>query len=220
MEEVVWRVCPRVIQVFTAASREMAYDDFPSLTCYEEMVYRSVPFPPEGYTPIELSLSGSNEASLWKLYTVVEARLPSYIRQLLSLGVDVHPDGNTSNQRFVFTIPHSKSSKQILQQVMRPFWSEMLEFRNQGGVNVELTFGQRLDSTQPLSSLVNKAIPDGVNETIMQFNSQSSSKELHLPASLNRYERLQVHETAENLGLSHSTVGEGKDRHIVITKRK
>ncbi len=209
---------PRVMHIFSAASRETTYDDFPSLTCYQEMVDRSAPFPPEGYTPVELCLSGNKEILVWKLHTIIEARLPSYIRQLLSLGINVVPDGNTRNERkFVFAVPHSKSSKQTLQQVLRPFWTEIVEFRKQDGVNVELRFGQGADSAAQA-----EPTPGGVVEKIIQFHSNppsSSSKVLHLPASLSSYERLLVHETAEQLGLRHSTVGEGKERHIIVARK-
>ncbi len=206
---------PKVIHAFSIASRETAYDDFPSLTCYEEMVDRSTAFPPDGYSPVEFSISGNRDVALWRLYTVIEARLPSYIRQLLSLGLEVLPSGNPKNERkFVFAVPQGKTSKQTLQQVLRPFWSELVEFRKQGGVHVELSFGQGAANMQHESTP-----PGGVVEQIVQFHSSPSAKSLQLPASLSAYERLQVHETAERLGLHHSTVGKGKDRHIVLTRK-
>ena len=207
---------PKVIKAFSAAAREASHDDFPSFTCYEEMMYRA-PFPPEGYIPIALVLSGTKDTLLWKLHTVAEARLPSYTRQLMTMGLDVIPDGNVRNERkFCFSVPHTKSCKQTLQQVLRPLWSELAEFRKQSGVTMELNFGSAVDAAS------NQDTPTGTNgaliERIMQFHSQSSN-ELHLPASLSSYERLLVHETAERLGHRHTTVGSGKDKHIVLQKK-
>ena len=214
---------PHVLRVFSLANREVSHQDFPSSTCYEEMTDRPV-FPPKESTVVELSLSGAKEALLWKLHTVVEARLPSYIRQLLSAGLEVTPDGNVRNERkFCFAVPHTKSSKQMLQQTLRPFWNELSEFRKQSGVNVELTFGQDAESptaTLDTSSTLCTATASGsCIEQIMQFVSGSSSKELRLTDTLSGYERLLVHETAERLGLQHTTVGTGKHRHIVLVKK-
>ena len=228
-EFVPYEFIPKVVNAFSIANREVLHDDFPSFTCYEEMTDRPA-FPPKGYTVVELGLSGTKEALLWKLHTVVEARLPSYIRQLLSAGLDVIPDGNTQNEReFCFAVSQTKSSKQILQQTLRPFWNELSEFRKQSGVNVELTFGQDTDSMRPSTA---KATPDTSSslctatasgssiEQIMQFASGSSGKELRLTDTLSGYERLLVHETAERLGLQHTTVGTGKHRHIVLMKKQ
>ena len=207
---------PRVVKVFEFACRESSYDDFPSFTCYEEMTDRS-PFPPTGYTTVELSLSGTNESHLWKLHTVVEARLPSYIRQLISSGINVIPDGNAHNTRkLCFAVPDSKNSKQTLQQVLRPFWSEISEFRKQSGVHIELTFGTDVQSSTSNSPM---ATSNDVIKQITQFASRLSESELHLLPSLSAYSRLLVYETAERLGLRHTTVGTGKERHIVLRRK-
>ncbi|XP_040826885.1 DNA-binding protein SMUBP-2 isoform X2 [Ochotona curzoniae] len=42
---------------------------------------------------------------------------------------------------------------------------------------------------------------------------------LEFPASLNSHERLRVHQLAEELGLRHESSGEGKARHITVSKR-
>lgn len=222
-EFVPYEYIPRVLRAFSLANREVSHDDFPSVTCYEEMTDRPA-FPPKECTVVELSLSGTKEALLWKLHTIVEARLPSYIRQLLSAGLDVTPDGNVRNERkFCFAVPHTKSSKQMLQQTLRPFWNELSEFRKQSGVNVELTFGQDAETptaTPGTSSTLGTGTASGACiEQIMQFVSGSSSKELRLTDTLSGYERLLVHETAERLGLQHTTVGTGKHRHIVLVKK-
>ncbi|XP_046352610.1 DNA-binding protein SMUBP-2-like [Haliotis rufescens] len=41
---------------------------------------------------------------------------------------------------------------------------------------------------------------------------------LDFPASLNSHDRLVVHQLSEKLGLLHNSKGEGKDRHIVVSK--
>ena len=182
------------------------------------------PFPPMGYTTVELSFSGTKETLLWKLHTIVEARLPSYIRQLLSLGLTVIPDGNAHNERkLCFAVPNTKASRQTLQQVLRPFWSEISEFRKQAGVSIELTFGADAESTPApnlsTSNIQTATITGDVIAQISHFASGSPERELHLPPSLTAYNRLLVHETAERLGLKHTTVGTEKNRHIVL-KRK
>ena len=222
-EFVPYEFIPQVVKVFEIASREASFEDFPSYTCYKEMTDRP-PFPPMGYTTVELSFSGTKETLLWKLHTIVEARLPSYIRQLLSLGLTVIPDGNAHNERkLCFAVPNTKASRQTLQQVLRPFWSEISEFRKQAGVSIELTFGADAESTPApnlsTSNIQTATITGDVIAQISHFASGSPERELHLPPSLTAYNRLLVHETAERLGLKHTTVGTEKNRHIVL-KRK
>ena len=214
---------PQVVKVFEIASREASFEDFPSYTCYKEMTDRP-PFPPMGYTAVELSLLGTKETLLWKLHTIVEARLPSYIRQLLSLGLPVIPDGNARCERkLCFAVPNAKASRQTLQQILRPFWSEISEFRKQDGVTIELTFGADAESTPTsnlsTSSIQTATITGDVIERITHFASGSPESELHLPPSLTAYDRLLVHETAESLGLKHATVGTEKTRHIVLRRK-
>ncbi|CAL4091423.1 unnamed protein product, partial [Meganyctiphanes norvegica] len=47
---------------------------------------------------------------------------------------------------------------------------------------------------------------------------KSSKQEMSFPPDLNSFERMVVHEIAEECGLKHESQGEGKERHIVITK--
>lgn len=39
----------------------------------------------------------------------------------------------------------------------------------------------------------------------------------HLPAALNSYQRMHIHALAESAGLQHISIGEGKERHMVLT---
>ena len=211
---------PRVAEVFALVNREITSYDFPSQTCYEEMLTRP-DFPPKGYTTVELSLSSTDKALLWKLHTIVEARLPSYIRQLLELGLDVVPDGNYNTKiKFCFAVPIAKSSKQTLQQVLRPFWNEITEYRSQANVNIQLNFGTDLPSGK--QSAACGQTPSGevdLAKQLSRFAASTKDKILHLACSLSPYERMIVHETAERLGLQHKSEGEGSTRHIVIRKQ-
>ena len=208
---------PKVKTVLEFAAREMSLEREP---CYEELMDRSTPYPPEGYTTVELSLSGTNTIALWKLHAIVQARLPSCIRQLIASGLDVLPDGNIENkQKFVFAVPHTKAAKQTLQQVFRPFWKEIADFRKESGVNINLNFGQMPASTSTSSSqAASEKQTSPAIESITKFASDPDQSELHITSQLKSYERMLVYETCEQLGLSHRTVVSGKEKHIVVKK--
>lgn len=205
---------PKVKAVLEFAAQEMTLEP-----CYEQLMDRSTAYPPEGYTTVELSLSGTNKVALWKLHAIVQARLPSCIRQLIASGLDVLPDGNTDNERrFVFAVPHTKAAKQTLQQVFRPFWKEIADFRKESGVNINLNFGQTTASTSTHSSQAAGEGTSPVIESITKFASDPDQSELLITSQLKSYERMLVYEKCEQLGLSHRTVTSGKDKHIVVNK--
>ena len=209
---------PKVRSVFEYAAQKTSLEEVPSTDCYEELMQKSVPYPPEGFTTVEISLSGSNAVALWKLHTIIEALFPSYIRQLISLGLDILPDGNTDNVRtFAFAVPLEKSTKQTLQQVLRPFWNEIAEFRKEDVVNITLNFGQVL--TNPESSQGNQRESSPIVDKITEFASDPIQKEMCISQHLTSYERLLVYEHCEQLGLSHNTVTSGKEKHISIKKK-
>lgn len=220
-EFVPFEFIPKVKKVLELAARETSHDKVLSLICYEELMDRSTPYPPEGYTTVELSLSGSNAVALWKLHAIVEARLPSYIRQLILSGLDVLPDGNIEDkQKFIFAVPHTKSTKQTLQHVLRPFWNEIAEFRKENGVNINLKFGQTSDTNPASSQREQKCVSSTpALDSIMKFMSDPKESELCIMSQLKSFERLQVYETCEQLGLNHTTVVSGKEKHIVVKKK-
>ena len=200
---------PCVAKVFTKASQHVSAQDYPAVHVFEDMMGRCK-FPPEGYTTVDLNLSGTDDAQLWKLHTLIESRLPTYIRQLLGCGLHVVPDGLTRNERkFSFAVPNSKQTKDTLQQVLRPLWNELADYRKNKSASVELNFGTAAHGTGAEGDL---------EEQVAQF-ARGPTPELHLPPTLSSYDRLKVHESAEQLGLEHCTVGSGKSRHIVIRKR-
>ncbi|GFS16911.1 DNA-binding protein SMUBP-2 [Elysia marginata] len=56
-------------------------------------------------------------------------------------------------------------------------------------------------------------------QQLAAFLSDTSKTVLDFPSSLNSHDRMVVHEVAEELGLDHTSTGEGKARHIQITKK-
>ncbi|XP_007902991.2 DNA-binding protein SMUBP-2 isoform X1 [Callorhinchus milii] len=76
------------------------------------------------------------------------------------------------------------------------------------------------DSFRPTSSA---AVRDNstelrLREQITRFAEDDASQRLQFPPSLNSHDRLLVHQMAEELGLQHSSAGEGKERFIVVAK--
>ncbi len=55
---------------------------------------------------------------------------------------------------------------------------------------------------------------------VKAFVESEAEVKFEFPATLTSYERMVVHEVAEAAGLVHESVGEGKKRHIVLTKKR
>ena len=203
---------PRISQTFKVLSGIIEQNDIPLATRYEDMLTRPL-FPPIGYIPIRLLISGGESTVQWKLETVLEARLPTFIRQLLSSGLDVVPDGNIVLSSLCFAVQETKSTTKIVQAVFRQFWNEFSEYQNRKDIKLEL----KCEGT--VSPQQNKDEEDGndITKQVTEFVSSELS-ELHFPASLTSYERLLVHETAERLGINHKTEGNGNKRHIFLYK--
>ena len=222
-EFVPFEFIPKVQQVFENASGLTSLEqDTRPVSAYQELTSRGPPYPPEGYTMVEINLSGENAVALWRLQAMVEARFPSYIRQLISQGLDILPDGNVENKRrFAFAVQHTKSTKQTLQQVLRPFWNEISKYRSEEGVNISLAFGRTSDdssSDDPTQTVLKGSTP-AVDE-IRKFNSDPTQSEMLVSSELSAYERMLVHEACEQLGLSHSTIVVRKQKHILVKKNK
>ena len=219
-EFVPFEFIPKVQEVFKRATEVMSSEEGgPIITCYKELMDRSAIYPPDGYTLVEIKLSSTNKIALWRLHAIVEARFPSYARQLISQGLDVLPDGNVENKsKFSFAIVHTKATKQTLQQVLRPFWNEISKYKNEEGVSVSLTFGRTSDSSSSSDkSSQGQTIP--AVEEIAKFASDSTKFEIMISSPLTSYERMLVHEKCEQLGLNHSTIVVRKERHILVKKK-
>ena len=220
---------PRIMTVFKNCLQLLKPLESFTVQNYEDLLQRT-DYPLEKYIPLDIKISGQDSILKWKAGIMVEARLPSYVRQMISHGLDVRPDGNVKNyNKYSFSVPPLKSAKDTLQQILRPFWVEFAELRKQGGLIVQLNFDQptTTSSSPALDALIGDSNKEPktaeILEQLTHFASQVSSKDapkqLHLPSSLTSHARLLVHEAAERLGLQHSSVGTGKNRHVVLEKR-
>ncbi|XP_022094082.1 DNA-binding protein SMUBP-2-like [Acanthaster planci] len=54
---------------------------------------------------------------------------------------------------------------------------------------------------------------------VQSFAKDRTADRLAFPPTLNSHDRLVVHQAAEQLGLYHSSIGEGRDRHIIISSQ-
>ncbi|XP_041053108.1 DNA-binding protein SMUBP-2 [Carcharodon carcharias] len=67
-------------------------------------------------------------------------------------------------------------------------------------------------------TMIVKDNSEKLKKQIMQFMEDSARTKFEFPSSLNSHDRLLVHQIAEELGLEHFSIGESKDRVIVVTK--
>ena len=119
---------PRVINVFTTIADKLsdipADKPFPNLVFYSD--YNARPsFPPTGYSSVSLCLHGSSKSSLWKLATLVEARLQTCIRKLLDAGIDIVPNGNECYEKFCFAVPQSDIGSSVFKTNLKHLTDEL-----------------------------------------------------------------------------------------------
>jgi len=198
---------PRLIEVFQRVSSSLRGQEGDSLN-YEEVLMRPT-FPPEGYTPVRIECSSSNKQLQWEIENALEARLPTYISQLFSSGLQVIPEAHAISNNTCFAVSKSNLSASIVQDTFRKFWSEFSDYRKRQDVHMALKFEstgmEGLDSE------------DKTVKEVLKFAS-SDLQTCHMFSSLTANERRIAHETAEKLGIGHRAEGEGKDRHIYLFK--
>jgi len=90
------------------------------------------------------------------------------------------------------------------------------KIQNKGGTPLNVksipTYTSSIEKSAIEESLKNKY------QLLIQSFMESETGSTDLPSDLNAYERMIVHEVAETFGISHESVGEGMDRHIVLRK--
>ena len=101
---------PRIIDVFATVSKRLI--ELPAGKPLSTQIFftdiNSRPsFPPCGYSTVSLCLHGSSKPSLWKLASLLEARLQTLTRRLIDAGIDVVSDGNDNYEKFMFALPQS-----------------------------------------------------------------------------------------------------------------
>lgn len=81
---------------------------------------------------------------------------------------------------------------------------------------------KRKIDTKSHSSRNSATISEGSTHSLVKrmeaYRVSIDSTPMHLSTSLNSFERLLAHDCAERLGLQHQSIGEGLDRHIIISK--
>ena len=119
---------PRIIDVFATLSHQLsqlpADKPLPSKIFYTDFNSRPI-FPPEGYSMVSLCLHGTSKPMLWKLASLLEARLQTCIRKLLDAGIDVVPDGNDSYEKFCFAIPQTDKEKKSFKSSLKHLTDEL-----------------------------------------------------------------------------------------------
>ncbi len=210
----------KIIKVFGTIRSHVESHNFPSSATYHTL-RAQVPIPQPAYTTVSVRLRSKDEVLLWKAASVVEAKLPTYIRQLLDAKIDVIPCLTTNDERtciFCFAVPEGGSGQKTIQQIFRPFWGEVSEYRTTDSASIDLVFESLLQYEQ---EEVMKTVADTTVQTcaslVTKFCS-SGEKEVHLSADLSSYERRLVHEAAERMGVLHNTVNKDSHPHIVLQR--
>jgi hypothetical protein len=68
---------------------------------------------------------------LWKLASLLEARLQTCIRRLLDAGIDVVPDGNDSYEKFCFAVPQTDIEKKLFKSSLKHLTDELSDHQQE-----------------------------------------------------------------------------------------
>lgn len=77
---------------------------------------------------------------------------------------------------------------------------------------------QKSTKTTPAKEEENKSRYSEIKKQVELFLKDRDRTEIQFPSSFNSRERLLVHQVAEELGLTHESKGEGKDRQITVSR--
>ena len=135
---------PRCSDVYKKLSKfcleQVEHSAFYDFTMYYEDMLMRPAFPPSGYTPVCLVCSGGDHVMKWRLQTLLDAKLPTFIEHLLSSGLDVVLDGNGVHNSFCFAVQETESAQKTVRLVFTEFWTEFSEHQNEDEITIELKF--------------------------------------------------------------------------------
>lgn len=77
---------------------------------------------------------------------------------------------------------------------------------------------QKSTETALMKEEENKSRHSEIKEQVELFLEDRERNELQFPSFFNSHDRLLVHQVAEELGLTHESTGEGKDRRITVSR--
>lgn len=87
-----------------------------------------------------------------------------------------------------------------------------------GNINAANEKRQESAKTTPTKEEENKGRYSEIKKQVELFLKDRDRTELQFPSFFNSHDRLLVHQVAEELGLTHESKGEGKDRHITVLR--
>ena len=165
---------------------------------------------------VELTFSSPDLVHMWHLGIFIEARLGSYIRLLLSSGTVVQPS-HIKPTKVSFALEDTAESLHTVNQVFASFWDELINFSR----NAASTFLMSLffPSTKQTTVIFSHGGISAFSGLMEEFAGGQHGQSVHLPKALGKYERLKVHELANELGLEHGSQGVDKDRHVILTRK-
>ena len=207
----------KIISAFTFMCSQVEASGFPLVAAYRALrTTAPIPFP--SYTTVKVMVTTSDSILLWKIESLIEAKLPAYIRKLIDSGIDVVPYVVTADETtcaFSFAISETANNVETTQQVFRPFWNEVSEFRQNRSVSIELLFKNHGESR----AVTNVDASHQKYADLVNSFCHSDETECHLSSDLSSYERRLVHEAAERMSVHHETVHQDGAAHIVLRKQ-
>jgi len=242
---------PRVhLHRFLARLRTVV-EAHPEKIGYGEMgrIIRDRPAASPSAGAIHITLHHTCQASpvvQWRVATFARGRLGTYVRRLIDLGIEVHPNSDTSTRTdcLRFSLSSAPSTppleegalEEVTRTTLHGLWRELEIYRAQGAhirfvVNTESASSDTAHagdtSTNPevhdlfLDAVAGLNFRDWAEKRIDAFVADESTAPeiLSFEPTLTSGERSMVHGMAEARGLPHCSTGERERRHVVVYRK-
>eukprot|EP00164_Ancoracysta_twista_P004522 GFYU01006102.1.p1 GENE.GFYU01006102.1~~GFYU01006102.1.p1 ORF type:complete len:1730 (-),score=510.95 GFYU01006102.1:75-5264(-) len=195
-----------------------------------DKVFAVVPFPPAGYVDIQIDMYSPDNIEAWKMDLFCQARLPKQVRAMLHTGVDVVPEGFEGTR--VLAVPEDSvpAAMSFLQNVVDEMsgvyysadanvWLSKSIQQQRPGVPKKAPVGSKGGDTLPKAVLPPPGLAPALRSLVAKFVHNPNQTSVHLPPTLNRYDRMQLHHWADSLEYKHVSEGDGPRRHLVIYRK-
>ena len=104
-------------------------------------LYARVQFPPEGHEVVSVTVKSHIKDLQWRASVLIEAKLGTCIRRLLSSGINVIPGPSDYDGKILFAIPANETSFRVSQNALENLKSETIFLANKLDLSLKVQIG-------------------------------------------------------------------------------
>jgi len=138
------RICKEFVPEETIQQLVKSFISGSELVCQSEpstALFASVQFPPGGHEVVSVTVSSHVKELQWRASVVVEAKLGTCIRKMISAGVDIVPGPSDYDGTISFAIPSDETSFRVAQHTLANLRSEGIFLANKKDLTLMIQIG-------------------------------------------------------------------------------